>query len=173
MTNMSRSPQNPNSSKQNARTERFDFFGSIVGWIAGIDSELGIQVDFEGNPGAPLPALSTVSLKPEELREAIAERRGVVLLFERNHAERPLLIGLVQPPPAEGLLDLIVDGVDPVEARVDGERVVIEGRDEVVLRCGNASIVMRRDGRIVVRGTEVVSHSTGTNRIRGGSVRIN
>lgn len=66
------------------------------------------------------------------------------------------------------------DGADPpLEAIVDGQRVVIDARDEIVLRCGKASITLRRNGRIVIRGTYVETRSAGTNRIRGGSVQIN
>lgn len=60
-----------------------------------------------------------------------------------------------------------------VEALVDGDQVVVEGRDEIVLRCGEASITLRRNGRVVVRGTYVETRSEGVNRIRGGAVQIN
>ena len=58
--------------------------------------------------------------------------------------------------------------VGPREARVDGKRVEIEGADEIVLKCGEASIVLRRNGRVVIRGTYVETRARGTNRIRGG-----
>ena len=60
-----------------------------------------------------------------------------------------------------------------IEALVDGKRVVIDAEDEVVLRCGKASITLRRNGRIVIRGTYVETRAEGTNRIKGGSVQIN
>jgi hypothetical protein len=59
------------------------------------------------------------------------------------------------------------------DAIVDGTRVRISARDEVVIQCGQASITMRRNGRIVIRGTYVETRSAGTNRIRGGQVRVN
>jgi len=59
------------------------------------------------------------------------------------------------------------------EATVDGTRVRISARDEVVIQCGQASIIMRRNGRVVIRGTYVETRAAGTNRIRGGQVRIN
>ncbi len=61
----------------------------------------------------------------------------------------------------------------PGEAHVDGQRVVIEGRDEVVLRCGQASITLRRNGKVVIRGVYVETHAAGVNRIKGGSVQVN
>jgi hypothetical protein len=32
---------------------------------------------------------------------------------------------------------------------------------------------MRRNGKVIVRGTHVETHSDGTNRIKGGQVKIN
>ena len=60
-----------------------------------------------------------------------------------------------------------------VEADVDGRRVRIVARDEIVLECGEASITLRRNGRIIIKGTYVETCSEGTNRIKGGQVRIN
>ena len=60
-----------------------------------------------------------------------------------------------------------------VEAKLDGKRVVLEAAEEIVLRCGEASITLRSNGRVVVRGTYVETRSKGVNRIKGGSVQIN
>ena len=60
-----------------------------------------------------------------------------------------------------------------VEADVDGKRVRIVGNDEIVLECGSASITLRRNGRVIIRGTYVETHSEGTNRIKGAAVQIN
>jgi uncharacterized protein (DUF2345 family) len=60
-----------------------------------------------------------------------------------------------------------------IEAEIDGKRVRIVAQDEIVLECGSASITLRRNGRIVIRGTYVETSSEGTNRIKGGQVRIN
>jgi hypothetical protein len=60
-----------------------------------------------------------------------------------------------------------------LEADVDGTRVRVTARDEVVIACGKASITLRRNGRVVIRGTHVETLSSGTNRIKGGQVRVN
>lgn len=64
-------------------------------------------------------------------------------------------------------------GIQVIEADVDGRRVRIVAKDEIVLECGQASVTLRRNGRIIIRGTYVETHSEGTNRIKGGQVRIN
>jgi hypothetical protein len=60
-----------------------------------------------------------------------------------------------------------------IETDVDGNRVRLVAKDEIVLECGKASITLRRNGRIIVRGTHVETNSEGTNRIKGGQVQIN
>jgi hypothetical protein len=60
-----------------------------------------------------------------------------------------------------------------IEADVDGRRVRLTAQDEIVLQCGKASITLRRNGRVIVRGTYIETHSEGTNRIKGGQVQIN
>jgi hypothetical protein len=57
--------------------------------------------------------------------------------------------------------------------RVDGRRLTIEGADEIELVCGKASIILRRNGRIIIRGAQVETSAQGLNRIKGGSVKIN
>ena len=123
-----------------------------------------------------------MALSAEEAAAAAAERRAAVLLFEDGDPGRPLLMGLVVPAPGAALLEALLAApaaparpapAPPAEARLDGRRVVLEGRDEVVLRCGEASITLRRNGRVVIRGAYVETHAKGTNRIKGGSVQIN
>jgi hypothetical protein len=60
-----------------------------------------------------------------------------------------------------------------IEMDADGKRVRVTAKDEIVLECGKASITLRRNGRVVVRGTHVETSSEGTNRIKGGHVRVN
>jgi hypothetical protein len=144
-----------------------------LGWIAGVGEGGDPLVDFEGN-ARPLPAASILSASRADYERAAIDRRPVVLLFDHGDALRPIVIGFVVPP---GPRDVQVDRARSTEARavarVDGERVLLEGKDEVVLTCGKASITLRRNGRVVIRGAYVESHSGGTNRIKGCIVSIN
>jgi hypothetical protein len=78
-----------------------------------------------------------------------------------------LLGALLQQPTASP------DSTKPIEARVDGKRTIVEGEHEVVLRCGDASITLRPDGKVIVSGAYIETTATGVNRIRGGNVKIN
>jgi hypothetical protein len=60
----------------------------------------------------------------------------------------------------------------PIEANVDGKRVVITADQEITLRCGDASLTLRRDGKILLRGAYVETYARGLNRIKGAQVMI-
>jgi hypothetical protein len=49
----------------------------------------------------------------------------------------------------------------------------ISAVDEISLCCGKAQITLRKDGKLILRGTDVVSRSSGPNRLRGATVKIN
>jgi len=61
----------------------------------------------------------------------------------------------------------------PQTAVMDGRRVVLDASDEIVLQCGRGSITLTADGRIVIKGVDVVSRALRTNKIKGGTVNIN
>jgi len=135
----------------------------VRGILCGFDSDGEALVDFPNNEElGPMVAISTVPLTEKDLN------REVILLFEDGDATRPILIGLRQARmPEKGEVR------KPLSVECDGQRVVISAEQELVLRCGKASIHLRSDGRVRIRGTDVVSRASATNRLRGGNVQIN
>ncbi len=147
-----------------------------VGWVVGAEPGAKVLVDFPGNALGPLPARTTLSLDEETLVRAAAQRQGALLLFENGDPSLPLLVGLLQTPSETPLLDaLLAQPVPeaPQEVEVDGKRVVIEGRDEIVLRCGKASLTLRRNGQVLLRGVNIRTEADELQRIKGGKVQIN
>jgi hypothetical protein len=141
-----------------------------TGRLVGHNEQSRLLVDFTGNPFGPLRARTTLVLAPAELSRAVAEQHAVLLLFEEGDPGRPIVVGLLRDevPAAEA------PAPEPkVEVEADGRRVELEAADELVLRCGQASIVLRRNGRVIIRGTYVETRAKGVNRIKGGSVLIN
>jgi hypothetical protein len=110
----------------------------------------------------PVAARHAARLSREALIAGSQAGREVLVVFDGGDPARPVVVDFVADPSA------------PVqEAQVDGERVVIEGRREILLRCGKAYILIREDGQVVIKGTNLLSRSTGVNKIKGGAVRIN
>ena len=58
-------------------------------------------------------------------------------------------------------------------AEVDGDRLVLEANREIVLRCGKSSITLKADGRVSVKGTQLLSRADGQNRVQGATVQLN
>lgn len=121
-------------------------------------------VSFDGQPvpGA-MPARCTVDLRPAHVG------LDVVLVFDGNDRSRPIVTGVLRGQPGWPL--------EPAPGRVkmdvDGERLTVTATHELVLRCGKSVLTLLSDGRIVLRGEEIVTEATGANRIRGGSVQLN
>lgn len=123
----------------------------------------------------PVAARVLTSLDDRTLGAAARERAEAVLMFEEGDPRRPVLLGLLRS--ATPLVDALLAGPlpagEPAVARVDGRRVVVEGKEEVVLQCGKASLTLRRDGKVVLRGVNLVTQADQVHKIRGGKVQIN
>ncbi|OJH37378.1 DUF6484 domain-containing protein [Cystobacter ferrugineus] len=173
-------PRAKDSESERSQTEQLHepILGSRSGWLTGVDGTGRPLVDFEGNTAGPVPAQLAVALDARALQEAAGRRQKVVLLFENGDPRHPFLMACIQEPSPTPLLDELIkqptpETRRPTEAWVDGKRVTIEGQEEVVLKCGAASITLRRNGKVVIKGTYVETSATGTQRIKGGSVEIN
>lgn len=138
-----------------------------VGRIVGADEQGQPLVDFAGNAWGARVARRTVPLDPGTLRAAIESGRPVELRFEEGDAQRPVIISL---SPSESLTEPRAAVMEP-EVETSASRI-IEGRDELVLQCGKASITLRRNGKVIIRGTYVETHSEGVNRIKGGAIQL-
>ncbi|WP_434388730.1 DUF6484 domain-containing protein [Melittangium boletus] len=145
-----------------------------TGWLVAFEAGR-VLVDFSGNRRGPLPARTALALEPQALAHAAAQRQEAVLLFADGDPARPLLMGLLQPesptPLTDALLEHPLAAVKDVE--LDGRRVLLEGREEVVLRCGKASLTLRRNGQVVLRGVNIRTEADEVQRIKGGKVQIN
>lgn len=105
---------------------------------------------------------------------ALASGIAALVVFEEARVPSPVIIGFVGETAVSVTARTIAPVAGPcIEADVDGRRVRVVAKDEIVLECGKASITMRRNGKVIVRGTHVETNSAGTNRIKGGQVRIN
>jgi len=154
-----------------------------MGHVVAILNAQEVGVAISGMPGT-LAARLAVPLTHARLQEIIATRRDAVILIDTHTPGSAVVLGFLEPVPCEAPPEAPDAGSDKqarsdhtdaqvVEADVDGRRVRIVGSDEIVLECGAASITLRRNGRVIIRGAYVETDATGTNRIKGAAVRIN
>ncbi len=137
--------------------------GVRVGHLLAIAEQgLGPLVAFEGQPAA-LRARTVVDLHGAHIG------RQVVCQFENGDPTLPIVMGVLQGEVAWPL------GERPsqVDVDVDGQRLVVSAREQLVLRCGKASITLTRAGKVLIEGSYLLSRSSGVNRIKGGSVQLN
>jgi Domain of unknown function (DUF6484) len=135
-----------------------------AGWRTGGVPEIGVLVDI-GADGTPMVEYGGED-GPVSARTAIpSASRGdiVLLLFDHGDLRRPIIIGIVRDT-FEGF---------PKRLKIAAKELLIEGAETVTLRCGESSLTLRRDGKTVLKGKEVVSRASRTNRIKGSTVQIN
>jgi hypothetical protein len=150
--------------------------GHLVGELVASDSP-DLLVTFPNNPHGPLSARSTLDLPVGRGTTPVP----VLLVFEQERSDRPIIVGVLRDSSASSdaagaqvaHVALAPQEARSAEALVDGKRVVLSAEDEIVLRCGKASITLRRNGRVVIRGVYVETRAEGVNRVKGGSVQIN
>ena len=164
----------------------------IIGVFSGLNEQGQPLVNFAyNNAKSPITAISSIGLRPSQ------SGRQVALLFVDGDFNKPMIMGLIHSQLDEILenLELSIPENEKTEleqseasqpetheekelsktddAFVDGKRVVLEGKEEIVLKCGEASITLTKAGKILIRGKYLLNRSSGVNRIMGGSVQVN
>lgn len=154
----------------------------VLGTIASIDALGQPLVDFPQNLSSEaISAITTVPL------EQVHVSRQVALLFNQGDFSQPIVTGLIHSP-LQAMLDSYQheqensDSARKVELSgnlngnnvcVDGKTITFEATDEMVFKCGQSSITLTKEGKVLIRGKYLLNRSSGVNRIMGGSVQVN
>lgn len=142
----------------------------LTGHLAGIDEEGRLLFVPERRGGAPVPVAIGVPLSD-----------GVLVPAARN-GQRALVVRTSENPPQLILIGLVRERVSAtareaepgqLEVNVDGETLKLSAEREIELSCGEASLVLRQSGRIILKGTYVVTSSSGPLKVKGATVDIN
>lgn len=139
--------------------------GVVIGTLIGFKGDGGTAlVTYPDQPGtAALAACAILDLHGAHIG------KQVLLQFERGDPTRPVVMGLLRQSHASPL----TGQPGQVEVDVDGERMIVSAREQLVLKCGKASITLTKAGKVLVQGTYVSNRSSGVMRIKGGSVQLN
>ncbi len=115
----------------------------------------------QGSPQIDMPEYSSViSVYAVACQLELADVGSILaVVFDKQCIERPIVLGKVQSN-----LDLLKD---------TSSNINISAENEISFRCGKASINLKADGTVAIRGSNVISRASHTNRIRGGNVQIN
>lgn len=143
--------------------------GAVVGRLVGVAQDGHPLVEFAGC-GEPIVARHVVPMTGDELAALADSKREVLLAFEGEDARSPIITGILQFPPRT--VAAKVEVAPPQTVAGDTRVLRFEAQDEIVLTCGEASITLRRNGRVVIRGTHLESDSLGANWIRGLDIQL-
>ena len=151
----------------------------VIGVLVDVNSPGQPRVSYPGmHLEQPVSALATVPINKDHIG------RQVALLFTNDNLRQPVVIGLIQTfldenhhsdsrETTSANVMLLEDRKNVHETKIDGKRLVFEAENEVEIKCGKASIVLTKAGKVLIRGKYLSARSSGVNRIKGGSVLIN
>lgn len=140
----------------------------VIAVLVGFDQDNRPLVVFSGNPHTTaIPASYTLPLHPQDVGCNVA-----VLLLEGDH-QRPLIIG----PVKDSLeTEINYNKINPTKShrvQIDNDALTITANKTITLACGDSSITLTKEGKILLRGKYISSCSSGMQTIKGGSVQIN
>jgi len=148
----------------------------IIGVLVGFDHQNRPLVAFSGNPqSTAIPASYTSPLSHDDIGYNVA------LLLVGGDIEQPLIIG----PIKDSLEQIKIEPESLIQYKektdsllstiqVDGEEeLIITANKTITLQCGDASITLTKEGKILLRGKYISSRASGMQTIKGGSVQIN
>jgi hypothetical protein len=146
-----------------------------VGQICPTSNPATIMVQCEGQSPVPARLIASVDRSLLARKESIGRR--VLLVFENGDPDYPIIVGVL-----ENLIDDMValeiesseaGPQEKPEVLVDGKKITFQAEQEIVLKCGKGSITLTNEGKIIIKGTDIVSRATNTNKIKGSSVELN
>lgn len=141
--------------------------GIRIGKIFSIKEAGQILVDYSDNPFDPLNARALIDVTSDDVDKI------VLLSFENNDPKHPIIVGLIRNKAVNTVKKNTVMKNKVNDVIVDGKKIVFDAEKEIELRCGKSSLIMRKNGRIVIKGKHVVSRASSVNKIKGAAVRIN
>jgi hypothetical protein len=141
------------------------YSGIVVGELIGItDDGRTPLVMYPGQPGpAAIAARSALDVHGAHIG------RQVVLMFEAADPAKPIVMGILR----EGRDSALQHAPGYVEVDRDGERLIVSAQEQLVFRCGKASITLTKEGKVLIQGKFVSTRSSGVLRLKGGSVQLN
>jgi hypothetical protein len=149
--------------------------GAQIGKIVRVEEGGKILVNYPENKSGPIMALVLASVKQDLIEKGNPSGCEVLLNFVNNDPQRPIIVGVMY-----SLVDeiaqhatAVLETGKPQAVTIKGKLFDFSGEEKVVIRCGKSSITLTKDGEVMTQGVRILSDSSGTNIIRGGSIKIN
>lgn len=116
----------------------------------------------QARPGEPLTVLHTTSGMQWKCEVLETVCQAV------SPGDRVLVL-----PPEEGAPAIVLGRIVGYPGTTPAAKLTFEAQESLTLKCGESSIDLRADGKVMIRGEDVLVRAKGTKRIRAGTVSIN
>lgn len=150
------------------------FMDSLPVTAVGLTRAIFLNVAPDGRALLLLPGLPSTPVACDWLETGSVPTSGdAVLIWIPDTHAAGVVLGRI------GMSKSSTDGEARKVERPEAEtsesprELVLQATEELTLRVGDGSITIRKDGKILIKGKDLVSHAQRVNRIKGGSVAIN
>jgi hypothetical protein len=138
--------------------------GVVRGIVSGLGGDaITVVIDLHEEAREISCDLLDAALRPGD-RLTVGDR---ILVWADAAAGRGVVVGRIVTPE----LEVTTEG--PIARPPQADELILDATERITLRVGDGSIEIRGDGKILLKGTDLVSHAKRINRIKGGSVSIN
>lgn len=142
-----------------------DFNSSLVVSITGEHESGVLLIEHESIGKEAVEARATTPI-PENLSYPV----DALCLFEQGDPSKPIVIGLLNPTVQISAKTSISD---TNTLKLNGRKLDFSGYDQIKLECGKSSITLNKNGKIVLKGNDIISRAAHNNKIKGGSIALN
>ncbi len=128
-----------------------------------------VSFDDAGAPFVVVPGVISQPKKADAICDMSNAKKGEQygVMFKNGDAEYPTIMGKMQQQTVVAVPE------ETVQITEENQQLRITSKKEIHLQCGDSHLLLSPDGRVEIRGKTVVTHSTGLNKMRGASVKIN
>lgn len=135
-----------------------DRIGEVVlARVIAVDEHGGATIRLDSS----MPARAVRALAAGRL-EADCIGRMAAVMFLGGDPSQPLIVGMIVQ---EAVANAAASGVPA--------KVTIDAAESIELRCGESTLTLQRNGRVVLRAKDISSYASGTQRINGAVVELN
>jgi hypothetical protein len=171
---------NPPSSNALANTSSL-----LVGKVVSINDHGNPMIAYdEATQTLPVEALTTVPL------DVASIGKDVAVSFAQNQGGIPIVMGVIRRIlddvisqqteliiPTEDVQDETNNSSNTEVAKpeiiVDGNKLELSAAEEITLRCGKSSITLNKNGKILIKGEHMLNRTSGSYKIKSGSIQLN
>lgn len=154
---------------ESVRPDMYSGSAVCIGKVVEITKDFRIKIDYPGNVLGPIQARTIIrTLDIDNLNNA-----QVMLCFENDEPDLPIVVGIV----SDSIKPNQTIDANPLlksnRASIDMQDITLKATKTITLQCGDSSISLHKDGKIIIRGKKIISRASKTNSIKGAKVNIN